>query len=344
MSSVKPFLRALRGETITPPPCWFMRQAGRYLPEYREIRSTTDNFLDFCFSPELAVEATRQPLRRYRFDAAILFSDILVIPHGLGQHVTFKKGEGPVLDELKTAQDIAKLEVSMVMGRLSPVMEIIRKISFGLNEQTALIGFAGAPFTVAFYMIEGRSGTDGTKTCRWAAERPDEFTALIDILCAATSAYLIEQVNHGAEVLQLFDSWAGLLPESQFRKWVIEPNQHIVEAVRRIHPDVPIIGFPRNAGVLYRDFVQETGVQGISIDATVPLNWAATELLPLCTVQGNLDNHLLLGGGVAMENEVRKILSILGNGPFIFNLGHGILPSTPPEHVGRAVDIIRGAA
>ena len=344
MSNVKPFLRALHGETITPPPCWFMRQAGRYLPEYREIRSTAENFLDFCFTPALAAEATRQPLRRYAFDAAILFSDILVIPHGLGQHVAFKQGEGPVLDALETAQDIAKLDVSMVKGRLAPVMETLREISSGLDEHTALIGFAGAPFTVALYMIEGRGGTEGTKIRQWAAERPNEFAVLMDVLCTATSAYLIEQVYHGAEALQLFDSWAGLLPESQFRKWVIEPNRRIVEAVHGVYPDVPIIGFPRNAGVLYRDFVRDTGVQGISIDATVPLDWAATELLPLCTVQGNLDNHLLLSGGIVMENEVRAILSAFSNGPFVFNLGHGILPSTPPEHVGRVVDIIRGVA
>ena len=344
MYSIKPLLRALRGETITPPPCWFMRQAGRYLPEYLEIRSTTDNFLDFCFTPELAVEATRQPIRRFGFDAAILFSDILVIPYGLGQKVAFKQGEGPVLDALETSRDISKLDLSMVTARLAPVMEVVRKVAAGLDDSTALIGFAGAPFTVALYMIEGRGGTEGANIRRWAAGRPDEFTALMDVLCVATSNYLIEQVNHGANVLQIFDSWAGLLPESQFRKWVIEPNRRIVELVHAVHPDVPIIGFPRNAGVLYRDFVEDTGVQGISIDATVPLGWAAEELQPLCTVQGNLDNHLLSNGGVIMEEEVRTILSVLGNGPFIFNLGHGVLPSTPIENVGLAIDIIRGAA
>ena len=344
MYSVKPLLSALRGETITPPPCWFMRQAGRYLPEYLEIRSTADNFLDFCFTPELAVEATRQPIRRFGFDAAILFSDILVIPYGLGQQVAFKQGEGPVLDPLETSQDISKLDLSMVTARLAPVMETVRKVVAGLDDSTALIGFAGAPFTVALYMIEGRGGTEGSKIRRWAAGRSDEFTALMDVLCVATSNYLIEQVNHGVEALQLFDSWAGLLPESQFRKWIIEPNRRIVELVHAVHPDVPIIGFPRNAGVLYRDFVEDTGVQGISIDATVPLSWAAEELQPLCTVQGNLDNHLLFNGGVIMEEEVRTILSVLGNGPFIFNLGHGVLPSTPIENVGRVIDIIRGAA
>ncbi len=344
MSNVKPLIRVLNGETITPPPCWLMRQAGRYLPEYREIRSTTENFLDFCFTPELAVEATRQPLRRFDFDAAIMFSDILVIPHGLGQKVTFKQGEGPILDALKTSQDIAKLDLSLVRTRLAPVMQTVREIVAGLDNSTTLIGFAGSPFTVALYMIEGRGGTEGTKVRYWAAERPNEFMALMNVLCSATSTYLIEQVNCGAEVLQLFDSWAGLLPESQFRKWIIEPNRRIVESVHAVHPNVPIIGFPRNAGVLYRDFVEGTGVQGISIDSTVPLRWAAKELQPLCTVQGNLDNHLLCSGGVTMEEEVRAILTVLGSGPFIFNLGHGVLPQTPVENIARVIEIVRGSA
>ncbi len=344
MSNVKSLIRVLNGETITPPPCWLMRQAGRYLPEYREIRSTTENFLDFCFTPELAVEATRQPLRRFDFDAAIMFSDILVIPHGLGQKVTFKQGEGPILDALETSQDIAKLDLSLVRIRLAPVMQTVREIVAGLDNSTTLIGFAGSPFTVALYMIEGRGGTEGTKTRHWAAERPDEFMALMNVLCMATSTYLIEQVNCGAEVLQLFDSWAGLLPESQFRKWIIEPNRRIVESVHAVHPNVPIIGFPRNAGVLYRDFVEGTGVQGISIDSTVPLRWAAKELQPLCTVQGNLDNHLLCSGGITMEEEVRAILTVLGSGPFIFNLGHGVLPLTPVENIARVIEIVRGTA
>ncbi len=344
MESNKPFLRALRGEAQNPPPCWFMRQAGRYLPEYREIRATAKNFLDFCFTPALAVEATQQPLRRYGFDAAILFSDILVIPYGLGQKVEFKEGEGPVLDAIATIDDINLLDQSLLKPRLSSVMETVKVIHENLDKQTALIGFAGAPFTVALYMIEGRGGTEGTKVRCMAAEQPKIFSKLIDILCDATASYLVEQVNSGAEALQLFDSWAGLLPESEFRQWVIEPNRRIVEAVHAVHADVPIIGFPRNAGVLYKDFVRETGVQGISIDSTVPLSWAAETLQTMCTVQGNLDNHILRSGGVLMEKEVRSIVNALGNGPFIFNLGHGVLPSTPPEHVGRVVDIIRGLA
>lgn len=344
MTSDKPLLRALRGETVSPPPCWMMRQAGRYLPEYRELRSSAKNFLDFCLTPDLAVEAARQPLRRYGFDAVILFSDILVIPHGLGQPVAFKEGEGPVLDALRSMDDIARLDVDAAGPRLAPVMETMRRLASELDDRTALIGFAGAPFTVALYMIEGRGGTEGPKVRRWAAERPGEFSRLIDILCEATSRYLIAQVEHGAEALQLFDSWAGLLPESQFRKWVIGPNRRIVEAVRAAHPDVPIIGFPRNAGVLYRDFVEQTGVQGVGIDASVPLAWAAAELQPLCAVQGNLDNCLLLSGGQALDNEVRNILAGLGRGPFVFNLGHGVLPQTPPERVGRVVDLVRGRA
>lgn len=342
MTSDKAFLRALRGETVSPPPIWFMRQAGRYLPEYRELRTSAKNFLDFCFTPDMAVEATHQPLRRYSFDAAILFSDILVIPHGLGQSVAFKEGEGPVLEALQSMDDVARLDVEAVSERLAPVMTTVRRLAEELDDETALIGFAGAPFTVALYMVEGRGGTDGPNVRRWAAQRPEDFGRLIDILCEATSRYLIAQVDNGAEALQLFDSWAGLLPESQFRKWIIEPNRRIVDAVHAVHPHIPIIGFPRNAGVLYRDFVVETGVQGVSIDATVPLAWAASELQPLCTVQGNLDNHLLLNGGQALDDEVRRILAVMGHGPFVFNLGHGVMPPTPPEHVGRVVDMVRG--
>ena len=344
MTKTKPFLSALSGEIISPPPCWFMRQAGRYLPEYRKIRSESKSFLDFCFTPDLALEATQQPLRRFGFDAAILFSDILVIPYGLGQGVRFKEGEGPLLDAIRSPGDIERLDLSLIESRLAPVFKAVKKISSSLDNKTALIGFAGAPFTVALYMIEGRGGTEGTRVRNWAAGKANSFERLIDILCEATSSYLIEQVNHGAEALQLFDSWAGLLPESEFRRWVIEPNRRIVDAVHTVHPKVPIIGFPRNAGVLYRDFVRETGVQGVSIDSTVPLQWAVEELQSICTVQGNLDNHLLCSGGDIMEDEVRRILNFFKHGPFIFNLGHGVLPPTPIENVERVVDMVRNSA
>ena len=344
MTKTKPFLSALSGDIVSPPPCWFMRQAGRYLPEYRKIRAESKSFLDFCFTPDLALEATQQPLRRFGFDAAILFSDILVIPYGLGQGVSFKEGEGPLLDAIRSPDDIERLDLSLIESRLDPVFKVVKKISSSLDDKTALIGFAGAPFTVALYMIEGRGGTDGKKVRSWAAGKAKSFERLINILCDATSSYLIEQVNQGAEALQLFDSWAGLLPESEFRRWVIEPNRRIVDAVHTVHPNVPIIGFPRNAGVLYRDFVKETGVQGVSIDSTVPLQWAVEELQSICTVQGNLDNHFLCSGGEIMEDEVRRILNFFKNGPFIFNLGHGVLPPTPIENVERVVDMVRNSA
>ncbi|MBT6093711.1 MAG: uroporphyrinogen decarboxylase [Rhodospirillaceae bacterium] len=337
----KRILQALKREAVDRPPFWLMRQAGRYLPEYREIRATAENFLDFCYTPEKALEVTLQPLRRYQMDAAILFSDILVIPDALGQSVAFRQGEGPVLEAITDDVGLDRLSLETFEAALEPVFEAIRRISAVLDDETALIGFAGAPWTVALYMIEGRGGTEGTNIRTWAATRAESFQRLMDILVEATTRYLVRQVSEGAEVLQLFDSWAGLLPEDQFQRWIIEPNRRIVEGVKAIHPDVPIIGFPRNAGVMYRAFADQTGVDGIGIDHTVPVSWAAKELQPICTVQGNLDNHLLLAGGEAMERAVQNILEVLSDGPFIFNLGHGVLPPTSPDHVGRVAEMIR---
>ncbi|MBT4941378.1 MAG: uroporphyrinogen decarboxylase [Rhodospirillaceae bacterium] len=337
----KRILQALKRKSVDRPPFWFMRQAGRYLPEYREVRSHAENFLEFCYTPEKALQVTLQPLQRYHMDAAILFSDILVLPDALGQSVAFRQGEGPVLEAIVNDEDMEKLSLDALDDVLAPVYESVRLISAALDEDTALIGFAGAPWTVALYMIEGHGGTEGTKIRSWAATRPDSFQRLMDLLCEATIRYLNRQVSEGAEILQLFDSWAGLLTEDQFTRWIIAPNQRIVEGVKAVHPDVPIIGFPRSAGVMYRDFVERTGVDGVSIDHTVPVSWAAKNLQPICTVQGNLDNHLLLVGGEAMEKEVHKILQTLSGGPFIFNLGHGVLPPTPPEHVERVAELIR---
>jgi uroporphyrinogen decarboxylase len=337
----KRILQALKRKSVDRPPFWFMRQAGRYLPEYREVRSHAENFLDFCYTPEKALQVTLQPLQRYHMDAAILFSDILVLPDALGQSVAFRQGEGPVLEAITEDKDLDKLSLDSLDQVLAPVFESVRRISAALDDDTALIGFAGAPWTVALYMIEGRGGTEGTKIRSWAATRPDSFQRLMDILCDATIQYLNQQVSEGAEILQLFDSWAGLLTEDQFARWIIAPNRRIVEGVKAVHPDIPIIGFPRSAGVMYLDFVEQTGVDGVSIDHTVPVSWAAENLQPICTVQGNLDNHLLLVGGEAMETEVNKILKMLSDGPFIFNLGHGVLPPTPPEHVERVSDLIR---
>jgi uroporphyrinogen decarboxylase len=341
----KSFIRALKGEILDTPPFWLMRQAGRYLPEYREIRSKSRDFLDFCYTPDLAVEATLQPLRRYNFDAAILFSDILVIPDALGQKVAFKEGEGPVLEPVRSAGDVARLNGERLHDHLAPVYETISRLASSIPETTTLIGFSGAPWTLATYMVEGHGSKDFPAARTWAfsgAFSDTGFADLISLLVDAVSEYLCAQVDNGAEALQLFDTWAGVLSPSQFERWVIEPTAEIVRRVKTAHPDVPIIGFPRGAGVLYADFVRRTGVDGVSLDNGVPLDWASSVLQPLCTVQGNLDNMALLAGGQAMETETTQILDALAGGPFIFNLGHGILPQTPPEHVARLGEIIRG--
>ena len=340
-SSEKKLIRALNGETISSPPFWFMRQAGRYLPEYRKVRATAKNFLNFCYTPDLAVEVTLQPLRRLHTDAAIMFSDILVIPDALGQSVAFKEGEGPVLEPIRTTQEIAQLDIGRLHDHLSPVYEVLKRLSKEIPETTSLIGFAGAPWTLAIYMVEGKGGTECGTARTWAYKDPDGFQQLIDLIIEAVSSYLIQQVKSGAEVLQLFDSWAGVLSEDQFRRWIIEPNKKIVEKVRAVHPEIPIIGFPRNAGSLYEDFVSETKMNGVSIDHSVGLEWARDHLQNQTCVQGNLDNHALMAGGEALDRSVLKILETLSGGPFIFNLGHGVLPPTPPENVERVAELIR---
>ena len=341
----KRFLQALKGETLSPPPMWLMRQAGRYLPEYRETRASAKNFLDFCYSPDLAVEVTLQPLRRYDFDAAILFSDILVIPDALGQKVEFVTGQGPQLEPIKSLAALeATLDPSNLHNHLAKVYETVNRLSKEIPETTALIGFAGAPWTVATYMVEGKGSKNYEEIRSIAYTDPVFFQRLIDLLVESTSSYLIEQVHRGAECLQVFDSWAGVLSEQQFHKWTIEPMARIVERVKAVHPDVPIIGFPRGAGPLYEAYIRETKVDGVGLDHSVPLEWARDTLQPLCTVQGTLDNLLLVAGGEAMDTEVKRILETLGNGPFIFNLGHGIVPQTPPEHVERLCALVRGEA
>ena len=341
----KRFLQALKGETLSPPPMWLMRQAGRYLPEYREIRSTAKNFLDFCYSPDLAVEVTLQPLRRYDFDAAILFSDILVIPDALGQKVEFVTGQGPQLEPIKSQAELdATLDGANLHTHLAKVYETVGRLAKEIPDTTALIGFAGAPWTVATYMVEGRGSKDYAEVRSIAYSDPVFFQRLMDMLVDNTAAYLIEQVNHGAECLQVFDSWAGVLSEKQFYKWSIEPMVKIVERVKAVHPNVPMIGFPRGAGPLYEAYIRETKVDGVGLDHTVPLEWARDTLQPLTTVQGTLDNLLLVAGGDAMDVEVKRILETLGQGPFVFNLGHGIVPQTPPEHVERLCALVRGEA
>ena len=337
----KRFLRVFKEGPLEPPPFWLMRQAGRYLPEYRAVRAKTGSFLEFCYTPELAVEATLQPLRRYAMDAAIMFCDILVVPDALGQKVEFREGEGPVLDPIRTASDVEQLSRQRLDGHLQPVYETLRELSRRIPENTALIGFSGAPWTVATYMVEGKGGTDFSKVRRWALEDPESFSKVINLLVEATSEYLVNQIRNGAEALQIFDSWAGVLDESGFRRWVIEPTAAIVRSVRKVFPDTPIIGFPKGAGARYVEYGIGTGVDGLSMDSGIPVEWAARELQGPHVLQGNLDNLLLLKGGSVMEREAERILEALGHGPFVFNLGHGILPETPPENVARLAEVIR---
>ncbi|MBL4802893.1 MAG: uroporphyrinogen decarboxylase [Emcibacter sp.] len=341
MTNNKRFIQALHSQSTDRVPFWYMRQAGRYLPEYMERRKTAGSFLDLCFSPEFAVEVTLQPLRRYQMDAAILFSDILLIPQALGQHLEFRQGEGPVLTPVDTADKINMLSMDGLHEHLAPVYETVKRLHHEIPETTALIGFAGAPWTVATYMVGGHGSSDQAVTRQFAYQEEEVFQSLIDLLVKATSEYLIKQIQQGAEVIQLFDTWAGNLPEDEFQKWAVEPVRKIILNIRAQYPKIPIIGFPRGAGSRYPDYIRATGVTAVSIDTTMPLEWVRDNIQTLCPVQGNLDPLLLVAGGEKMENRVREILDCLSEGPFIFNLGHGIVPQTPPENVARVSEIIR---
>lgn len=339
--SKKPILRVLAGEILDSPPLWLMRQAGRYLPEYREVRARAGSFLDLCYRPELAAEVTLQPVQRYGMDAAILFSDILVICDALGQKVEFAEGSGPTLTPLRTADDLERLDPAGAAARYAPVLETVRRVKTALPDETALIGFAGAPWTVATYMIEGQGGSDFVAAKRMSHEDPVLFRRLIDILVEATVAYLIAQIDAGAELLQLFDSWAGALDESDFPAWSIAPTRAIVAAVKTARPGVPVIGFPRGAGAQYLAYAQQTGVDAVSLDFSVPLGWAASALPRRIALQGNLDPALLLVGGAPLDAAVDRIRRAMKDRPFIFNLGHGVMPATPPDHVTRLVARVR---
>jgi uroporphyrinogen decarboxylase len=340
----KLILSVLNGDKQQPPPIWLMRQAGRHLPEYMELRSKSESFLDFCYTPSLCVEATLQPINRYGFDAAILFSDILVIPDALGQQVNFISGTGPVLEPIMTADEIKKLSVGPLYKKLSPIYESIVTVSEKLKtfpNKPALIGFSGAPWTLATYMVEGGSSKDYQTIKKWAYKSPGEFSQLIDILIDAIAEHLLNQINSGVEVIQLFDSWAGVLSPLQFDLWVIEPTKKIINKLKTEYPSIPIIGFPRGAGLLYERFIRLTGVDAISIDSTIPLSWAIKHINKNIIIQGNLDNISLMMGGNLMEDEVNNILSCLSDRPFIFNLGHGVLPETPISHVERLIELVR---
>lgn len=344
-ASERRFLAPFRGQSLDPPPIWLMRQAGRYLPEYRKTRAIAGSFLDLCYNPTLAAEVTLQPIRRYGFDAAILFSDILVVPDGLGQKVDFLEGEGPVLEPLTSGAALAKLSLDAAERKLAAVLETVARLRQDLPAETALIGFCGAPWTVATYMVGGRGSPDQAAARLIAYRQPDFFSALIDILVEASVAYLAGQVRAGADVLQIFDSWAGSLPDDEFEQWVIKPTRRIVEAVRRVCPDTPIIGFPRGAGAGALSYVDATGVDGIGCDTQVPIAYMRDAFGARSVVrQGNLDPLLLTTGGPAMERRITDICWAMRGRPFIFNLGHGIVPQTPPEHVTRLVDLVRSAA
>jgi uroporphyrinogen decarboxylase len=318
-----------------------MRQAGRYLPEYRAIRESAPDFLTTCYTPDLAVEITLQPIRRFGLDAAILFSDILVVPDGLGQDVRFEVGEGPVLAAIGP-RDVAGLSLDRMNDRLAPVFEAVRRVKASLGERTALIGFAGAPWTLAAYMTEGGTSKDFAAARAWAAQEPASFGHLMELLTEAVIALLRRQIDAGADAVQLFDSWAGVLSAEGFERWCVRPAKTIVAALGESHPGVPVIGFPRGAGYLYADYARATGCAGLQVDHGVPLDHVAS-LQRKVTVQGNLDPVLLLVGGEAMERQVLAILAALDDGAHIFNLGHGVLPATPPDHVAELIEIVRRA-
>jgi uroporphyrinogen decarboxylase len=337
----KPLLRAVRGERQARPPIWIMRQAGRYLPEYREIRAKAPSFLQFCYTPALAAEATLQPLRRFDLDGAILFSDILVIPDALGREVSFEAGEGPRLDPVDV-ESVASLRVEGVVERLAPVLETLARVKGQLAPDKTMIGFCGAPWTVATYMIAGRGTPDQAPARQFALREPEAFGRLMDALVEASAAYLVAQLKAGADVVQIFESWAANLDEAAFRDWVIGPNRRIVEAVRREVPDAPIIGFPRGAGTMVGDYVAMTGVNAVGLDyATQPL-FVDTALPRSICVQGNLDPQRLVVGGTQMEARAREIVAAFAGRPHVFNLGHGIVPETPIAHVSRLVEIVKG--
>ncbi len=339
----KPLLRVLNGQAVWPPPMWLMRQAGRYLPEYRELRGQAGDFISLCTTPALAAEVTLQPIRRYGFDAAILFSDILMLPWALGHGLAFKEGEGPVLPRLTTGQDVSALDPSRVMAAVAPILETVQRTKAGLDDETALIGFAGSPFTVACYMVEGGGSKEFARIRGMAHGEPALFASLIDVLVESTVEYLSGQVTAGADAVMLFDSWAGVLSPRLFALHVIEPTRRIVAALRDRHPGTPIIGFPRLAGVLVGAYAAQTGVDAVALDTGAELS-VATGLVPATVAtQGNLDPLSVVAGGEAMAAEVRGVLDGARGRPHIFNLGHGIVPQTPPEHVAALVKQVRAA-
>lgn len=343
----KLLLRALAGERTERPPIWLMRQAGRYLPEYHVTRAAAGGMLGLCNSPDYAVEVALQPLRRFGLDAAILFADLPQIAAALGQVLEYREGDGPVLTPpIRSAADVRRfLDPTKLHDGLAPIYETVRLLSRALPSDVALIGYAGAPWTVATYMVEGRGAASSAHAIvkQWALRDPAGFQTLIDLLTTATIEFLERQIEAGAEAIQLFESWAGILPESFFQRWCVRPVASIVRALRSTYPTIPVIAFPRGAGLLYDGYMQATLADCLGMDSTVPAAWGAKLIqhdLGRC-VQGNLDPQMLIVGGVAMRAEAESILRGLSTGPFVFNLGHGISKTTPPAHVGALVQQVR---
>lgn len=341
-SSEKPLLAAIRGQDLAHPPIWLMRQAGRYLPEYRDVRSQVGGFLDLCYDPERATEVTLQPIRRFGLDAAIIFSDILVLPHALGQAVDFQEGRGPVLHPIRDRAGIARLARQADPDKLSRVYDALSRTRSALPESVTLIGFCGAPWTVACYMAEGGSSKDFAAVKGFAFADPVGFEGLIAHLVDTTASHLIGQIEAGADLVQLFESWAGVLPAPAFERWCVAPVRAIVSRVKARYPDIPIVGFPRGAGLHMAAYASSTGVDVVGLDSTVPTDWAARHIQNQAAVQGNLDPIHLVVGGDAMREAARRIIEDLGRGAFVFNLGHGVIPATPPEHVAELVRYVRG--
>ena len=338
---MKPFLEALAGRRPPVPPLWMMRQAGRYLPEYRDVRAKAGGFLDLCFTPELAAEVTLQPIRRFNFDAAIIFSDILVVPYALGRDVRFEVGEGPRLDPLDTPDKVGTLASTGDFTKLEPVFEALRRVRRELDPKVALIGFCGAPWTVATYMVAGHGTPDQAPARMMAYRHPDAFAQIIETIVGNSIHYLLGQLAAGADVLQIFDTWAGVLPPREFQRWSVEPTRRIVQGVRRQVPGAKIIGFPRGAGALLPAYVEATGVDAVSIDWTAEPSLIREKVQSSVAVQGNLDPLALIAGGDALDRAIDDVLANFAGGRLIFNLGHGIQPETPIAHVEQMVKRVR---
>ena len=340
-STIKPLVEVLSGQRQLVPPLWMMRQAGRYLPEYREVRAKAGGFLDLCFTPEFAAEVTLQPIRRFNFDAAIIFSDILVIPYALGRSVRFEVGEGPRLDPLDTPDKVATLAAEADFSKLEPVFEALRRVRSELDPKIALIGFCGAPWTVATYMVAGQGTPDQAPARMMAYRHPEAFSKIIDAVVENSIIYLLGQLEAGADVLQIFDTWAGVLPPREFERWSIEPTKRIVEGVRKHAPNAKIIGFPRGAGALLPSYVEATGVNAVSIDWATEPSLIRDKVQDRVAVQGNLDPLVLIAGGAALDQSIDDVLSNYAGGRLIFNLGHGIQPETPIAHVEQMIRRVR---